>query len=107
MFPALAPTRMSTFRHFKNCERWSILNASCAEIATRPQPYPVNQPQAPLQRGTGWRRASARYGAAADIASFDLAQASFAGRVEDSVLGSWIFASNGPAVDTVWRYGRK
>jgi formimidoylglutamate deiminase len=46
-----------------------------------------------------------REGAGADLISFDLTTAKLAGRRENSVLDSWIFAGGG--VDCVWRRGHK
>jgi formimidoylglutamate deiminase len=46
-----------------------------------------------------------RAGARADIVELQLTHPSMAGRREDSLLDSWIFA--GAAVDCVWRNGRK
>ena len=46
-----------------------------------------------------------REGASADLVSFDLTTSKFAGRREDYVLDSWIFA--GGTIDCVWRRGRK
>lgn len=46
-------------------------------------------------------------GADADIVSLDSEHASLASRRGDALLDSWIFAARSPAVDCVWRYGRK
>jgi formiminoglutamate deiminase len=46
-----------------------------------------------------------REGASADLISFDLTTARLAGRRENSVLDSWIFAGGG--IDCVWRRGHK
>ncbi len=46
-----------------------------------------------------------REGANADLISFDLTTPALAGRGENSVLDSWIFAGGG--IDCVWRRGRK
>jgi formimidoylglutamate deiminase len=46
-----------------------------------------------------------REGASADLVSFDLTTPKLAGRRENSVLDSWIFAGGG--IDCVWRRGRK
>ncbi|HEX3432061.1 MAG TPA: formimidoylglutamate deiminase [Rhizomicrobium sp.] len=46
-----------------------------------------------------------RAGASADIVSFDADDPTFAGRMGDAVLDSWIFA--GGKIDCVWRRGKK
>ena len=48
-----------------------------------------------------------RVGAAADLISLDSNHDALLGRAGDAVLDSWIFAARSPAVDCVWRYGRK
>ena len=58
-----------------------------------------------LALGAGGRGCSA--GAAADLLTLDAGQPCFAGRADDTLLDSWIFASSGAAVDCVWVAGRK
>ena len=48
-----------------------------------------------------------RVGAAADLISLDSNHDALADRAGDAVLDGWIFAARSPAVDCVWRYGRK
>ena len=48
-----------------------------------------------------------RVGASADLMTLDVSQPCFAGRVDDTLLDSWIFASSGAAIDCVWVAGRK
>ena len=48
-----------------------------------------------------------RVGTSADLMSLDVSQPCFAGRVDDTLLDSWIFASSGAAIDCVWVAGRK
>jgi len=61
-----------------------------------------------LEGGTqamGMSVSGLREGASADLNSLDLADARLAGRRDDAVLDSWIFAGGG--IDCVWRRGRK
>src|SRR5262249_50808049 len=44
-------------------------------------------------------------GAPADLVSLDLTAAIFAGRNEDKLLDSWIFAAAPGCIDGVWRAG--
>jgi formimidoylglutamate deiminase len=46
-------------------------------------------------------------GADADIVSLDATHDSLLCRRGDALLDSWIFAARSPAIDCVWRYGRK
>jgi formiminoglutamate deiminase len=46
-----------------------------------------------------------KQGAPADIVSLDTGNPAFAGRKDDALLDSWIFAGGRP--DCVWRFGRK
>ena len=46
-------------------------------------------------------------GADADIVSLDTTHDSLLCRRGDAILDSWIFAARVPAIDCVWRYGRK
>lgn len=48
-----------------------------------------------------------KVGAPADLISLDVNHPAMAGRVDDSLLDSWIFAARGGAIDNVWRYGKK
>ncbi len=43
----------------------------------------------------------------ADLIALDSSHVDLAGRLGDPVLDAWIFAARLPAVDCVWRYGRK
>ena len=46
-------------------------------------------------------------GAAADLISLDSNHEALTSRAGDALLDSWIFAAHIPAIDCVWRYGRK
>jgi len=58
-------------------------------------------------RALGQGPAGLAVGAAADIVALDAAHPSLAGRAGDALLGAWIFAARGGAVERVWRGGRK
>ncbi len=45
--------------------------------------------------------------ASADLIALDSNHIALAGRLGDQILDAWIFAARLPAVDCVWRYGRK
>jgi formiminoglutamate deiminase len=55
----------------------------------------------------GCERHGLMSGADADIVSLDTAHDSLLYRRGDTLLDSWIFAARAPAIDCVWRYGRK
>jgi formiminoglutamate deiminase len=55
----------------------------------------------------GGERRGLTVGADADIVSLDSAHDSLLSRRGDALLDSWIFAARAPAIDCVWRYGRK
>lgn len=58
-------------------------------------------------RVLGTSRAGLRIGAAADLLSLNANHDALLGRAGDALIDSWIFAARAPAVDCVWRYGRK
>jgi formimidoylglutamate deiminase len=58
-------------------------------------------------RALGTPNAGIRAQAAADLISLDSNHDALADRSGDAVLDGWIFAARHPAVDCVWRYGRK
>ena len=58
-----------------------------------------------LDAGTVERRNAAL--AAADLVALDANHDALADRSGDAVLDGWIFAARRPAVDCVWRFGRK
>jgi formiminoglutamate deiminase len=58
-------------------------------------------------RALGARIFGIRAGAAADLIALDVNQNALADRQGDAVLDGWIFAARRPAVDCVWRFGRK
>ena len=53
----------------------------------------------------GQPRPGIRPGASADLVSFDVDDPTLAGRSDNAVLDSWIFA--GAKIDCVWRHGQK
>ncbi|HSY08906.1 MAG TPA: formimidoylglutamate deiminase [Steroidobacteraceae bacterium] len=55
----------------------------------------------------GGERYGLAVGADADIVSLDTAHDALICRRGDALLDSWIFAARAPAVDCVWRFGRK
>jgi formiminoglutamate deiminase len=55
----------------------------------------------------GGERRGLVVGAAADIVSLDTAHDALLYREGDALLDSWIFAARTPAIDCVWRHGRK
>lgn len=48
-----------------------------------------------------------RVGAAADLVSLDSNRVALPNRTGDTLIDRWIFAARSPAVDCVWRFGRK
>jgi formimidoylglutamate deiminase len=58
-------------------------------------------------RALGLPTCGLRIGAAADLFSLDSNHDALTSRAGDSLLDSLIFAARVPAVDSVWRYGRK
>ena len=58
-------------------------------------------------RALGTPNGGLRVGAAADLISLDANHDALTNRAGDALLDSWIFAARPPAVDCVWRYGRK
>jgi formimidoylglutamate deiminase len=58
-------------------------------------------------RALGFSDCGLRIGAAADLISLDSNHDALTGRAGDALLDSWIFAARVPAIDSVWRYGRK
>jgi formimidoylglutamate deiminase len=58
-------------------------------------------------RALGVTNGGLRVGAAADLISLDSNHDALQNRAGDTLLDSWIFAARSPAVDCVWRYGRK
>jgi formiminoglutamate deiminase len=58
-------------------------------------------------RALGVSKDGIRVGAAADLVAFDPNHDALIDRHGDAVLDGWIFAARLPAVDCVWRYGRK
>ncbi len=58
-------------------------------------------------RALGLPTCGLRVGAAADLISLDPNHDALFSRTGDALLDSWIFAARVPAIDSVWRYGRK
>ena len=58
-------------------------------------------------RALGLPTSGIRVGAPADLISLDSNHDALTSRTGDSLLDSWIFAARTPAIDSVWRYGRK
>ena len=58
-------------------------------------------------RALGFSDCGLRIGTAADLISLDSNHDALTGRAGDALLDSWIFAARVPAIDSVWRYGRK
>jgi formimidoylglutamate deiminase len=58
-------------------------------------------------RALGFSDCGLRIGAAADLISLDSNHDALISRAGDALLDSWIFAARVPAIDSVWRYGRK
>jgi formimidoylglutamate deiminase len=58
-------------------------------------------------RALGFSDCGLRIGAPADLISLDLNHDALISRAGDALLDSWIFAARVPAIDSVWRYGRK
>jgi formimidoylglutamate deiminase len=58
-------------------------------------------------RALGLPTCGIRIGAPADLISLDSNHDALTSRTGDSLLDSWIFAARAPAIDSVWRYGRK
>ena len=46
-------------------------------------------------------------GSAADLFSLDTNHDALIARTGDAIIDSWIFAARSPALDCVWRYGKK
>ncbi|MBI1328558.1 MAG: formimidoylglutamate deiminase [Alphaproteobacteria bacterium] len=58
-------------------------------------------------RALGQRLSGIAEGAAADFFTLDSQDSLMAGRRNDTILDSWVFATARPVVDCVWRGGRK
>ena len=58
-------------------------------------------------RALGIPRGGLCVGIAADLIAVDASYDALADRTGDAILDGWIFAARRPAVDCVWRYGRK
>jgi formimidoylglutamate deiminase len=58
-------------------------------------------------RALGVATGGLRLGASADLISLTSNHDALQSRAGDTLIDSWIFAARSPAVDCVWRYGRK
>jgi formimidoylglutamate deiminase len=58
-------------------------------------------------RALGFSDCGLRIGAAADLISLDSNHDALISRTGDAILDNWIFAARVPAIDSVWRYGRR
>jgi formimidoylglutamate deiminase len=58
-------------------------------------------------RALGVAKSGLAEGALADIISLDADSVALAGRSDDAILDSWIFAAGRSLVDCVWAQGRK
>jgi formimidoylglutamate deiminase len=58
-------------------------------------------------RALGTPNYGLRVGASADLIAFDSNHDSLTNQRGDGILDAWIFAARLPAIDCVWRYGRK
>ena len=76
--------------------RWSLDRASALRIGARGG-----------LSSTGNSACRISVGAAADLIALDMNHDALADRAGDAVLDGWIFAARPPAIDCVWRYGRK